>query len=67
VRIAGGRPIGAETALRLKSEGWKAIKLKSRSFKRALDTAKELERLDVFFLEEPLPRFDSTDWRSSTG
>ncbi len=28
------------------------------SFKRALDTAKELERLDVFFLEEPLPRFD---------
>jgi L-alanine-DL-glutamate epimerase-like enolase superfamily enzyme len=28
------------------------------SFKRALDTARELERLDVFFLEEPLPRFD---------
>ena len=28
------------------------------SFKRALDTAREFERLDVFFLEEPLPRFD---------
>jgi D-galactarolactone cycloisomerase len=93
----------AETALRLKSQGWKAIKLKSHyktlkedveqiaavrdacgpdfiiatdgnkagfdvsfpgargvpwSFKRALDTARECERLDVFFLEEPLPRFD---------
>jgi L-alanine-DL-glutamate epimerase-like enolase superfamily enzyme len=93
----------AETALRLKSAGWKAIKLKSHyatlkedvaqieavrracgpefiiatdgnkagfnaafqgtrgvpwSFKRALDTAKEFERLDVFFLEEPLPRYD---------
>jgi L-alanine-DL-glutamate epimerase-like enolase superfamily enzyme len=93
----------AETALRLKGQGWKAIKLKSHyatmkedvaqieavrracgpdfiiatdankagfsvrfqpgrgvpwSFKRALDTAKEFERLDVFFLEEPLPRYD---------
>jgi L-alanine-DL-glutamate epimerase-like enolase superfamily enzyme len=93
----------AETALRLKSQGWKAIKLKSHyatmkedvaqieavrracgpdfiiatdgnkagfsvsfqgtrgvpwTFKRALDTAKEFERLDVYFLEEPLPRFD---------
>src|SRR4051794_27738369 len=93
----------AETALALKEQGWKAIKLKSHyatinedvaqieavrracgpefiiatdanksgfnaafqgtrgvpwSFKRALDTAKEFERLDVFFLEEPLPRFD---------
>jgi L-alanine-DL-glutamate epimerase-like enolase superfamily enzyme len=28
------------------------------TFKRALDTAKEFERLDVFFLEEPLPRYD---------
>jgi len=28
------------------------------SFKRAVDTAKEFERLDVFFLEEPLPRYD---------
>lgn len=93
----------ADTALKLKNQGWKAIKLKSHyetmkedveqiaavrdacgpdfiiatdankagfsaglhgtrgvpwSFKRALDTAKEFERLDVFFLEEPLPRFD---------
>jgi L-alanine-DL-glutamate epimerase-like enolase superfamily enzyme len=93
----------ADTALALKAQGWKAIKLKSHyatlkedvaqieavrracgpefiiatdankagfnaafqgtrgvpwSFKRALDTAKEFERLDVFFLEEPLPRFD---------
>jgi L-alanine-DL-glutamate epimerase-like enolase superfamily enzyme len=93
----------AETALQLKAQGWKAIKLKSHyatmkedvaqieavrracgpdfiittdankagfsvafegargvpwSFKRALDTAKEFERLDVFWLEEPLPRFD---------
>ena len=93
----------AETALKLKADGWKAIKLKSHyatmkedvaqieavrnacgpdfiittdankagfnagfqgtrgvpwSFKRALDTAREFERLDVFFLEEPLPRFD---------
>jgi L-alanine-DL-glutamate epimerase-like enolase superfamily enzyme len=93
----------AETALRLKAQGWKAIKLKSHyatmkedvaqieavrracgpdfliatdgnkagfnvsfpgtrgvpwTFKRALDTAKEFERLDVYFLEEPLPRFD---------
>jgi D-galactarolactone cycloisomerase len=93
----------AETALALKKQGWKAIKLKSHyltmkedveqiaavrdacgpdfiiatdankagfdvafpgtrgvpwSFKRALDTVKEFERLDVFFLEEPLPRFD---------
>jgi L-alanine-DL-glutamate epimerase-like enolase superfamily enzyme len=93
----------ADTALRLKSAGWKAIKLKSHyatmkedvaqieavrkacgpdfiiatdankagfnvsfqgtrgvpwTFKRALDTAKEFERLDVYFLEEPLPRFD---------
>src|SRR5580765_3384833 len=28
------------------------------SFKRALDTAREFEQLDVFFLEEPLPRYD---------
>ncbi|MGH9141594.1 MAG: mandelate racemase/muconate lactonizing enzyme family protein, partial [Vicinamibacterales bacterium] len=93
----------ADTALKLKGEGWKAIKLKSHyatmkedvaqieavrracgpdfiittdankagfnagfqgtrgvpwSFKRALETAREFERLDVFFLEEPLPRFD---------
>jgi L-alanine-DL-glutamate epimerase-like enolase superfamily enzyme len=93
----------ADTALALKAQGWKAIKLKSHyptlkedvaqieavrracgpdfiiatdankagfnaafqgtrgvpwSFKRALDTAREFERLDVFFLEEPLPRFD---------
>jgi D-galactarolactone cycloisomerase len=93
----------AETALKLKGQGWKAIKLKSHyasmkedvaqieavrsacgpdfiittdankagfsvgvqtargvpwTFKRALDTAKEFERLDVFWLEEPLPRFD---------
>jgi D-galactarolactone cycloisomerase len=93
----------ADTALKLKGAGWKAIKLKSHyptikedvaqieavrkacgpdfiiatdankagfsvafqnargvpwSFKRALDTAKEFERLDVFFLEEPLPRYD---------
>jgi L-alanine-DL-glutamate epimerase-like enolase superfamily enzyme len=93
----------ADTAVRLKSRGWKAIKLKSHyatmkedvaqieavrnacgpdfiiatdankagfsvafqsargvpwSFKRALDTAREFERLDVFFLEEPLPRYD---------
>ena len=93
----------AETAVRLKGQGWKAIKLKSHyatmkedvaqieavrracgpdfivatdgnkagfsvsfqgargvpwTFKRALDTAKEFERLDVYFLEEPLPRFD---------
>jgi L-alanine-DL-glutamate epimerase-like enolase superfamily enzyme len=86
----------AETAVRLKNQGWKAIKLKSHyatmkedvaqveavrkacgpdfiittdankagfsvafqsprgvpwSFKRALDTAKEFERLDVFWLE----------------
>jgi len=93
----------ADTALKLKSAGWRAIKLKSHyatlkedvaqieavrkacgpdfiittdankagfnagnqgtrgvpwSFKRALDTAKEFERLDVFWLEEPLPRYD---------
>jgi L-alanine-DL-glutamate epimerase-like enolase superfamily enzyme len=28
------------------------------TFKRAYETAKELERLDVFWLEEPLPRYD---------
>jgi len=28
------------------------------SFKRAVDTAREFERLDVYWLEEPLPRFD---------
>ncbi len=93
----------ADTALRLKAQGWRAIKLKSHyatmkedvaqieavrkacgpdfiittdgnkagfsvgvqttrgvpwTFKRALDTAKECERLDVYWLEEPLPRFD---------
>jgi L-alanine-DL-glutamate epimerase-like enolase superfamily enzyme len=93
----------ADTAVKLKSEGWKAIKLKSHyatmkedvaqieaarracgpefiittdgnkagfnvsfpgtrgvpwTFKRALDTVREFERLDVYFLEEPLPRFD---------
>ena len=93
----------ADTALKVKSAGWRAIKLKSHyatmkedvaqieavrkacgpdfiittdankagfnagnqgtrgvpwSFKRALDTAKEFERLDVFWLEEPLPRYD---------
>jgi len=93
----------ADAALRLKAQGWKAIKLKSHyatlkedvaqieavryacgpdfiiatdankagfsasfqgtrgvpwTFKRALDTAREFERLDVYFLEEPLPRFD---------
>jgi len=93
----------AETALELKSQGWKAIKLKSHyatlkedvaqleavrnacgpdfiittdgnkagfsvsfqgtrgvpwSFQRALETAKECERLEVFWLEEPLPRYD---------
>jgi len=93
----------AETAVRLKSQGWNAIKLKSHyatmkedvaqieavrracgpdfiiatdankagfnvafhgtrgvpwTFKRAVDTAREFERLDVYFLEEPLPRYD---------
>jgi L-alanine-DL-glutamate epimerase-like enolase superfamily enzyme len=28
------------------------------SFQRALETAKECERLEVFWLEEPLPRYD---------
>lgn len=93
----------AETALRLKNQGWKAIKLKSHyatmkedvaqieavrdacgpdfiittdankagfsigfqgtrgvpwTFQRALETAKEFERLQVFFLEEPLSKYD---------
>jgi L-alanine-DL-glutamate epimerase-like enolase superfamily enzyme len=93
----------ADAALKLQSEGWKAIKLKSHyptlredvaqieavrkacgpdfiittdankagfnianpgtrgvpwSYKRAYETAREFERLDVFWLEEPLPRFD---------
>jgi L-alanine-DL-glutamate epimerase-like enolase superfamily enzyme len=93
----------AETALQLKSQGWRAIKLKSHyatlkedvaqleavrnacgpdfiittdgnkagfsasfqgtrgvpwTFQRALETAKECERLEIFWLEEPLPRYD---------
>jgi D-galactarolactone cycloisomerase len=93
----------ADTALRLKGEGWKAIKLKSHyatlkedvaqieavraacgpdfiittdgnkagfsvgfqgtrgvpwTFERAVETCREFERLNVYFLEEPLPRYD---------
>ena len=35
---------------------WMAVT--AGSFKRALDTAKEFERLNVFSLEEPLPKYD---------